>query len=166
MNTYDLFRSHYPQAIRFHGEHRMTDESFMNGVLPVIRWIDDRQEQRERPIVYLDLDTLRDDYGKDRPSMRKTYRSLIENYNVYIISPAPTNEPELLREASAWIEEYLSTPAWNHVVYTQQPRLLYGDYRISKTPDDGFMGTNLAFGSDEFKTWEEILTYFERLGGQ
>ena len=37
VNTYDLFRSHYPQAIRFHGEHRMTDESFMNGVVPVIR---------------------------------------------------------------------------------------------------------------------------------
>lgn len=166
VNTYDLFRSHYPQAIRFHGEHRMTDESFMNGVVPVIRWIDDRQERRECPIVYIDLDTLRDDYGKDRPSMRKTYRSLIENYNVYIISPAPTNEPELLREASAWVEAYLSTPAWNHVVYTQQPRLLYGDYRISKTPDDGFMGTSLVFGSDEFKTWEEILTYFERLGGQ
>lgn len=166
VDTFDLFRSHYAQAARFHGEHRMTDESFLNGVVPVIRWIDDRQEHRERPIVYIGLDTLRDDYGKDRPSMRKTYRTLIERYEVYIVSPAPTNEPGRLTEASAWTEEYLSTPAWNHVVYTNQPQLLYGDYMISTAPDDGFMGTGIAFGSDEFKTWEEILTYFERLGGQ
>ncbi|SFG35376.1 YqiA/YcfP family alpha/beta fold hydrolase [Prevotella sp. KH2C16] len=166
VHTFDLFRSHYAQAARFHGEHRMTDESFLNGVVPVIRWIDDRQEHRERPIVYIDFATLRDDYGKDRSSMRKAYRMLIETYEVYILVPAPTNEPERLAEANSWIEEYLSTPAWNHVVYTNQPRLLYGDYLISAAPDDAFMGTGIPFGSDEFKTWEEIITYFERLGGQ
>ena len=31
---------------------------------------------------------------------------------------------------------------------------------------DGFMGTLIKLGSDEFKTWEEIIVYFERLGGQ
>lgn len=166
VHTFDLFRSHYVQAARFHGEHRMTDESFMNGVVPVIRWIDDRQEHRERPIVYIDLNALRDDYGKDRSSMRKTYRTLIEKYDVYIVVPAPTNEPGWLTEACAWIEEYLSTPAWNHVIYTNQPQLLYGDYMISTAPDEEFTGTGIPFGSDEFKTWEEILTYFGRLGGQ
>ena len=28
------------------------------------------------------------------------------------------------------------------------------------------MGATIEFGSDDFKTWEEILVYFERLGGQ
>ena len=28
------------------------------------------------------------------------------------------------------------------------------------------MGAVIDFGSDEFKTWEEILVYFDRLGGQ
>ena len=32
VNTYDLFHEHYPTAIRFHGEHRMNDHSFMHGV--------------------------------------------------------------------------------------------------------------------------------------
>ena len=31
---------------------------------------------------------------------------------------------------------------------------------------EGLSDSSHAFGSDEFKTWEEILTYFERLGGQ
>ena len=34
VNTYDLFREHYPQAVRFHGEHRMNDNSFMHSVVP------------------------------------------------------------------------------------------------------------------------------------
>ena len=37
---------------------------------------------------------------------------------------------------------------------------------IDPIPDDNFMGTNIQYGSDEFKTWEEIITFFERLGGQ
>ena len=48
VHTFDLYRSHYPQAAHFHGEHRMDDKSFLNGVVPVIRWIDDKQEERER----------------------------------------------------------------------------------------------------------------------
>ena len=51
VHTFDIFREHYPNALHFHGEHRMTDHSFIHGVLPVMRWIDDRQEGRERPIV-------------------------------------------------------------------------------------------------------------------
>ena len=46
------------------------------------------------------------------------------------------------------------------------PQLLYGDYFISSTEHDDFLGTSLLFGSEEFKTWEEIITFFERLGGQ
>ena len=60
VDTYDLFHTHYQTAIRFHGEHRMNDQSFMHAVVPVIRWIDDRQEGRERPIVYIDVNTLID----------------------------------------------------------------------------------------------------------
>jgi hypothetical protein len=28
------------------------------------------------------------------------------------------------------------------------------------------MGTLIQFGSDTFKTWDDIATYFDRLGGQ
>ena len=68
VNTFDLFHEHYPTAIRFHGEHRMNDNSFMHSVVPVIRWVDDRQEGRERPIIYIDINTLRDKWGKPNSS--------------------------------------------------------------------------------------------------
>ena len=163
VHTFDLYRSHYPQAAHFHGEHRMDDRSFMNGVVPVIRWIDDRQEGRERQIVYIDASTLRDSYDKPKSSLVKAFQMLIETYQVYIVMPAPTNDHAALDANARWIEQYLSTPAHDHVIYTNRKPLLYGDFYIDMQPDADFMGTTIALGSDEFKTWEEVITFFERL---
>ncbi len=163
VHTFDLYRSHYPQAAHFHGEHRMDDRSFMNGVVPVVRWIDDRQEGRERQIIYIDASTLRDGYGKPKSSLAKAFQMLIETYQVYLVMPAPTTDHTALDADARWIEQYLSTPAHDHVVYTNQKALLYGDYFIDMQPDADFMGTAIELGSDEFKTWEEVIVFFERL---
>ena len=53
VHTYPLFSEHYRQAIWFHGEHRMNDDIFLNSVIPVIRWIDDRQNKKERQVVFI-----------------------------------------------------------------------------------------------------------------
>ena len=48
--------------------------------------------------------------------------------------------------------------------------MVLGDYLIDRHPDrlgaGDFMGTVLHFGEDPFRTWDEVLTYFDRLGGQ
>ena len=166
VHTFDLFSEHYTQAIHFHGEHRLIEKAIFHYLMPVIRWIDDRQEGREQRTVLISQDTLADGYGKPKSSLHKAYELLLDNYNVYFVSPAPTNNPSVITEQQAWIEETFSAPAWNHAIFTNQPQLLYGDYFISSTEQPDFLGTVLRFGSDEFKTWEEIITYFERLGGQ
>ena len=166
VHTFDLFSEHYTQAIHFHGEHRRIEKAIFHYLMPVIRGIDDRQEGRERRTVLISQDTLADGYGKPKSSLHKAYELLLDNYNVYFVSPAPTNNPSVITEQQAWIEETFSAPAWNHAIFTNQPQLLYGDYFISSTEQPDFLGTVLRFGSDEFKTWEEIITYFERLGGQ
>ena len=164
VNTYDLFHEHYPTAIRFHGEHRMNDHSFMHAVVPVIRWIDDRQEQRERPVIYIDLSTLHDPYGKPVSSAQKTVRTLLETYQLYFVASAPT-ETEHYRDINQWLFEYITVPAWGHTIFTSQKELLFGDYLID-TAKTETMGTLIQFGSDTFKTWDDIATYFDRLGGQ
>lgn len=166
VHTFDLFSEHYTQAIHFHGEHRLIEKAIFHYLMPVIRWIDDRQEGRERRTVLISQDTLADGYGKPKSSLHKAYELLLDNYNVDFVSPAPTNNPSVITEQQAWIKETFSAPAWNHAIFTNQPQLLYGDYFISSAEQPDFLGTLLRFGSDEFKTWEEIITYFERLGGQ
>ena len=164
VNTFDLFREHYPTAIRFHGEHRMNDQSFMHSVVPVIRWIDDRQEGRERPIVYIDINALRDKWDKPNSSSQKTIRTLLETYQLYFVAPAPA-EAQHYADVNAWLYEYVNVPAWGHTVFSNQKQLLYGDYLIDVEKTEG-MATLIQFGSDTFKTWDDIAAFFERLGGQ
>ncbi len=161
--TFGPFASHYSQAIHFHGGHRLVDKVAHHYLVPVIRWIDDRQAHRERPVVYLAFEALHDGYGHAAPSMHKVYEQLLDDYQVYIVAPAPTNDPAFGQKVTAWVEDYLSAPAWNHVVMTNRKALLYGDYFVDPHPDADFMGTNIAIGTDEFKTFDEVATYFARL---
>ena len=157
VDTFTLFKEHYPQATHFHGEHRMDDRSFMHAVVPVIRWINDRQEHRQRPIIYIGIETLKDSYGKPASSSQKAVRQLIEWYDVFFVGEA---------DSTAWLEEHINVPAWQHTIYTPRRDLLYGDYLISRQKEGDTMATLLEFGSDTFKTWEDVIEYFSRLGGQ
>lgn len=164
VNTYDLFHSHYPTAIRFHGEHRMNDHSFMHSVVPVIRWVDDIQEGRERPIIYIDVNTLMDNWRKPLSSSQKTIRTLLESYQLFFVAAAPA-ESQYYADINAWLYEYVNVPAYGHTVFTNQKGLLYGDYLIDIEKTEG-MATLIQFGTDTFKTWDDITDYFSRLGGQ
>ncbi len=164
VDTYDMFHEHYPQALYFHGEHRMNNRSFMHSVLPVIRWIDDRQQQRERPIIYIGIETMMDSYRKPVSSVQKAVRQLIERYQVLFVAPA---EDTVTTES--WLTEHIGVPAWRHTVYTYRRDLLYGDYLIAAPKQgrsEGSLATVLEYGSETFKTWEDIIEYFSRLGGQ
>lgn len=169
VHTRQLFAEYYRNDIGFHGEHRMNDKILLHSVLPVIQWIDDRQEGRERPIIYVSIDAMRDAHGNQQSSAMKAFRYLLEFYTLYIVAPAPTNDPRYVADVMAWAQDIVNVPAWNHLVFTNRKDLLYGDYLIDPSEDhgaDGFMGTRIAFGSDTFKTWEEIIEFFGRLGGQ
>ena len=166
VDTFGLFHGQYPLAMHFHGEHRMNDKSFMHSVVPVIRWIDDRQEHREHPIIYIGVETLRDAYGNAASSCQKAVRQLIESYQVYFVAPAASSEPEGMTAITAWLEKVISVPAWGHTVFTNQRHLLYGDYLVEATPTTDAMATTVDMGSEQFKTWEAVMEFFERLGGQ
>ena len=166
VDTWDLFRQHYPTAIHFHGEHRMDDKSYMHGVMPIIRWIDDRQEGRQRPVLLVTLDSAKDAYGEPRSSMQKAFRRLIETYDVHLVAPADFNDRTAMADTMAWAEKHLDAPSYNHLSFENNPAMLLGDYLVSTTPCKNFMGTVIPLGSDTFKTWEEVITYFDRLGGQ
>lgn len=49
VHTYDLFLQHYPQAIHFHGEHRLVEKAIYHYIIPIVRRIDDRQTGATAP---------------------------------------------------------------------------------------------------------------------
>ena len=190
VDTFDIFHEHYPQALHFHGEHRMDDRSFMHAVVPVIRWIDDRQQRRERPIIYIGIETAWATPKEPTPtpspregswlpaaapSFQKAVRFLIERYQVYFVCPVPHYNPATKSYQSPlpWggvggglLYEYINVPAWGHTVFTNQRHLLYGDYLIERLDSHSELATRLEFGSDQFKSWDDVIAYFQLLGGQ
>lgn len=177
VHTHDLFTEKYSQPLQegrggsvvFHGEHRLIDKVVHHSLIPVIRWIDDKQEGRQREIIYIDFDCLHDQYMKATSSMLKAVEYLLDTYDLHFVAKAPCIGTEehpanehynMVRE---WLQEFVCVPAYDHITFTNRPDLLYGDFLISPVPPKNSMATTIEYGSDTFKTWEEIITYFSRL---
>ena len=114
----------------------------------------------------MDFDTLHDSRMMAAPSMLKAIRTLIDTYDVYFVADAPANRPERYAAVSDWLCEYVNVPAYNHIIFTNYRHLLYGDYYISTAPPSATLATAITYGSDTFKTWEEVITFFKRLQGE
>lgn len=170
VHTHDLFTDKYSFPLRegrggsliFHGEHRLIDKVVHHALIPVIRWIDDRQEGRQREILFIDYECLHDDRMQATSSMLKAVEYLLDTYDIHFVAKAP-NDATYYNKVTDWLQEYVCVPAYDHIIFTNRPDLLYGDFFISPTPPAGSMATAIEYGSDTFKTWEEIITYFSRL---
>jgi len=165
VNTFDLFMSHYPQAAHFHGGHRMNDHIFLHNLIPLIQRIDDLQEHRERPVIFIGIETLIDERGQATASSQKAFLHLQHAYQVYIVAPSPTNNPNYPTEVIRQVVDYFDSPAHDRVIFTNQRHLLYGDFLVSDKPCDDYLGTTIEWHTDNFKSWEEIIVYFDRLEG-
>lgn len=180
--TFELFSRHYPNAIRFDGSHYLDDSVFLHSVLPIIGRIDDMQEKRSKPVMLISLtDTLMDvkngeAHGLEPESMEpygsavKAFAKLSRHYTPYVLISNSYNAPERLPALFRWVERRLGVPAWDRVIVSGKKDMVLGDYLIDRYPErlstGDFMGTVLHFGEEPFKTWEDVLTYFDRLGGQ
>lgn len=153
VHTEPLFRQHYRHAIRFDGEHRLNDHVLLHSLLPLLGRIDQRQTGRERPVVCIHSSAL-------RPEGEAFHAAelLAQRYDVYLVTPHGLPAPSD------------AVPFWRRTIATDTLRLLLGDYLVTAPfPDSdakGFMGTVLTLGTPEFKAWEDILRFFELLGGQ
>ena len=168
VNCFDEFVAHYPQSIHFDGEHQLNDHTFLWTLLPVMQWIDDRQEGRAKRTLMVEMDEVLRDTRNDLPigEAFKVFHHLSELYDAYIVCREDPNKPELWGENLKWAEAHIGVPAWNRVLVGNHPELLMGDYLLTRQGCDGFLGTVLKFGEDPFRTWADVQTFFDRLGGQ
>ena len=168
VNCFDEFAAHYPQSIHFDGEHQLNDHTFLWTLLPVMQWIDDKQEGRTKRTLMVELDDVLRDTRNDLPigEAFKVFHHLSELYDTYIICREDPNKPELWGENLQWASAHIGVPAWNRVLVGNHPELLMGDYLLTRHGCDGFLGTVLKYGEDPFRTWADVQTFFDRLGGQ
>lgn len=196
VHTYDMFAAKYMNAIPFDGEHRLNDTVLHNSVVPVIHWIDDKLNNRQRQILYIDLDGVLADFEKGvykfdektlkqyeghiwdipgyfsqlepMPSAVKAFRILSLKYDTYILSSAPYGNPSAWSDKLEWVKKRIGVPAFRRLILSHHKNLSYGDYLIDDRIHNGaedFMGAFLKFGEAPYKTWDDILEFFEHIGG-
>ena len=168
VNCFEEFAARYPKSIHFDGEHQLNDHAFLWSLLPVMQWIDDSQEGRTRRTILVELDGVLRDKRNDLPvgEAVRVFHQLAERYDLYIFSREDPNHAERWGDPVRWAETHIGVPAWNRVLVGNHPELLMTDYFLTRESCDGFPGTVLHFGEDPLRTWADVQTFFDRLGGQ
>lgn len=172
VDTFGIFAGHYHNAIRFNGEHYLNDRTFLHSVLPVIQRIDDKQQNRRKPVVFITLDDtlIRKSDGEPAEFAVSVLNNLSRHYDIYALIEAGHYDPAKYSSSIEWLDKHIDVLLWNRVVSSNHKDLLMGDYLVDANPHvnggEDFVGTVIEFGSEHFKTWLDVENYFTLLGGQ
>lgn len=169
VHTHDLFAAHYPNAVWFHGEHRLDDHTLLHTVVPIVRWLRDQTLGRQRDIVYICVEHTLRRGDTALPSAAKAVRTLAADYDVHFVCGAPSADDGYVAGVQRWLADNIGVLAWDHLTATNRKDLLYGDWLIDSRAtarSEDFAGTRIELGSDTYKTWDDILQFYARLRGR
>ena len=96
------------------------------------------------------------------PNAIESYQKLSKIYDTYILSTAPWNNPTAWSDKLLWVKRYLGKYAYKRLILSHNKNLNFGDYLIDDRLANGagdFKGELIQFGSEKFKTWEDVLDY-------
>ena len=88
--------------------------------------------------------------------------ALAKQYDVYILSTAPWNNPSAWSDKLLWVQKYLGKTAYKRLILSHHKDLNQGDYLIDDKGKNGaseFEGEWIHFGSERFPNWDAVLKY-------
>jgi 5'-nucleotidase len=109
------------------------------------------------PEIFLDL--------KPMDGAIDSYNKLSQDYELYVVSTAPWDNPSAWTDKRKWIEKYLPI-ATKRLFLTHNKNMIIGDYLIDdrlKNGVDKFKGVHIHFGQEPFNNWNQVLDYFDKL---
>jgi 5'-nucleotidase len=107
------------------------------------------------PDIFLDLEPM--DGAIDG------FNKLSQDYEVYIVSTAPWNNPSAWTDKQKWVAKHLPN-ATKRLILTHHKNMITGDFLIDdrlKNGVDKFHGTHIHFGQHPFENWNKVLDYFD-----
>lgn len=96
------------------------------------------------------------------PNAIESYHKIAQQYDTYILSTAPWENPTAWHDKVVWVQQYLGDVAYKRLILSHYKNLCIGDYLIddrTKNGADKFTGKLLQFGTAEFPTWTEVCNY-------
>jgi 5'-nucleotidase len=99
---------------------------------------------------------------KPMPDAIESFNRLSEEYDTYVLSTAPWENPSAWSDKLLWIKQYLGTSAYKRLILSHQKQLNHGDYLIddrTKNGADRFVGEHIHFGTAVFPDWKTVMAY-------
>ena len=92
----------------------------------------------------------------------ESYNKLSSQYDTYILSTSPWDNPSAWQDKILWVKKYLEKSAYKRLVLSHHKNLNRGDYLIDdrlKNGADKFIGEHIHFGTEKFPDWKSVLSY-------
>lgn len=96
------------------------------------------------------------------PGAIEAVRQLVMQYDVYILSTAPWNNPSAWSDKLTWVKKHFGDVFYKRIILTHRKDLCVGDYLIDDRAKNGaseFSGEWIQFGSERFPDWDAVLSY-------
>lgn len=94
----------------------------------------------------------------------EAYKFLSANFDTYILSTAPWENPTAWSDKLIWVKENLGELAYKRLILSHNKHLNKGDFLIDdrdKNGADKFEGKLIRFGSSEFPDWDSVIRYIK-----
>ena len=91
-----------------------------------------------------------------------SYNKLSSQYDTYILSTSPWDNPSAWQDKILWVKKYLEKSAYKRLILSHHKNLNRGDYLIDdrlKNGADKFIGEHIHFGTEQFPNWKSVLNY-------
>ena len=92
----------------------------------------------------------------------ESYNKLSSQYDTYILSTSPWDNPSAWQDKILWVKKYLEKSAYKRLILSHHKNLNRGDYLIDdrlKNGADKFIGEHIHFGTEKFPDWKSVLNY-------
>ena len=101
---------------------------------------------------------------KPIPDAIKSYNRLSNDFDVFILSSAPWNNPSAWSDKLLWVKEHLGSSVTKKLILSHRKDLNSGDFLIDDRPNNGaehFKGEWLHFGPNgKYQNWNSIMNFF------
>ena len=119
---------------------------------------EDRQQFKD------DLDEVPGIFSKMKPvdGAIEAYNELNKHFDVYILSTAPWENPSAWSDKLLWVKKYLGQTAHKRLILSHNKNLNAGDFLVDDRTANGageFAGEHIHFLSEQFKDWDDVLSY-------
>jgi 5'-nucleotidase len=103
------------------------------------------------------------------PNALESYRILAQNFDTYILSTSPWNNPTAWLHKLEWVHKHLGAnpedPAYKRLILTHHKELNKGDFLIDDRDANGagnFEGEHIWFKTPKFPDWKTVIDYLTK----